>query len=451
MRLAALILALLAACGCKADKHVAKSDASTHAPDVQPVGPAEEAGPASLPGDAVQNPTNPQDTGVVTTPAGQLWAPTDTAAEWRPWLPEYCPNVEVAISPAGDAPRLEWESCGDGCDKLRVNWQYVGSRALIESNVTKIDGKVRLGLHVVADLDHWWKALYDENDRPLGLWRSNDGDTCGGNFLMAARNHTCFVQEILEPGLTRGLHVLLDPMDPTKEPLAVYKSKGLVGYGCTDEFLVTADLANRWYARALPDGEESEIQVDGEVFDAAAVGDQLLVRRHGYDGEEQKLDGWIWSPALGAQKLVSPTNEFLFRFDGDGTNIVWAQMQARSIVDVVPGSLWVSPFGTVPDQLQPRRIGEVPRTTMGWGYSALAGNLFAIIEGNMSQVQDVTRLHLYRLSDGQRWEMPNPPGLIAGPILHLDADEIYLMGLTENHLTRTIIRQRLNALGIASE
>ena len=427
------------------------SDASTPTPDVRLVDSAAEGGPAGTPSDASEKPVGARDTAVVPTPPGEPWAPTDTAAEWRPWLSEYCPTVEVAISPAEHAPPLEWESCGDGCEKLEITWRYIGRRAFVESDVTKIDGNVRLALHVVTDLDHWWKALYDENDRALGLWRSNSDHICGGNFLKAARNHICFVQEILEPGLTSGLHVLLDPVDPTKEPLAVYKSNGLLGEACSDDWLLSSDNGYRWYARALPDGEESQIQVDGEVFDAAPVGDELLVRRHGYEGDEQKLDGWIWSPALGARKLVSPPDEFLFRFDADGTNIVWAQMQARTIIDVVPGSLWVSPFATSPEQLAARRLGEVPRTTVGRRYSAIGGGFFTLLEGNLSQVQDVTKLHIYRLGDGKHWEVPNPPDLIPGAILNVDAEDIYFVALTQDHLKQTIVRQRLDALDITSE
>jgi hypothetical protein len=136
-------------------------------------------------------------------------------AGWQavPWAPADC--MYVADDPVLAVPELEWTDCGTGCSRLVPNWLSKSGIPLQAAQVYRAGSTLRLGLHMwVGEPGYWRKAIYDENWKPLAVWKRGAAQ-CGANLLQWTPKHVCLS---IGTGLDPTLQAFLDPREPVRPP-----------------------------------------------------------------------------------------------------------------------------------------------------------------------------------------------------------------------------------------
>lgn len=374
---------------------------------------------------------------------------------WVAWLPSECPGIDVSRAPAYAAPELIWQDCPGGtpgCRHLKVTWSFNPAYAypFQGADVSIVDGAVRFSIYMNTDAG-WLTPTYDETDAPVAAWRGwyDNVSPCGGGDLCWTRAFTGFVfMRTLAGGYKRpAVHTALSPLEG--QLVSSWGSQGGILMGCSEHLLAAIDLVGNGYVRDMSSGQEYPILSDGSVFTLFPVADGAIVQRMGSTAGHQVLEPWIWHPPDSIQRLINPGDELVFDIRADATTLAWLQMPTESVYDIAGGALWASPFTTNPAEVAPKKIRDVPPTTSSTGYHVQGGGYYALVEGSMSasMSNSLTKVHVYRLSDGRHWEVPNPPQTRSLSLFHIDSDELWFMRELSEPPWRTIARQRLDALG----
>jgi hypothetical protein len=77
----------------------------------------------------------------------------------------------------------------------------------------------------------------------------------------------------------------------------------------------------------------------------------------------------------------------------------------------------------------------------GIGAGLVRNGHYAVLEGRINTPDESRRLHVFRLSDGEHFVVPNPAGTLPGLPLHVSADAVWYYG--ERTVVATIIQQEL--------
>ena len=364
-------------------------------------------------------------------------------AGWQavPWAPADC--VYVADDPALAVPELEWTECGTGCSRLVPNWLSKSGIPLQAAQVYKAGSALRLGLHMwVGEPGYWRKAIYDENWKPLAVWKRGAAQ-CGANLLQWTPKHVCLS---IGTGLEPTLQAFLDPANLSGPPKSFYATESVVPLACNEELFVGSSSGGIPYVRDLQSGLERWVQ-----FPTATAGDPSLSGAHaffvhfGSEQGQEKLTGWIWKRPDTLEQLIDAGSEMVYDFRSDGETLVWIQTTSPSSWDVAPGTLWTSPFATVSAGVTSMQRRSVPSVSLVPQYKIVNQGHYAIVEQPAESPERY--LHVYRLSDARHWLVPSPADVRPADLVYIDAEEVWFIGTTLNNAKSTIIRQRLDALG----
>lgn len=396
---------------------------------------------------------------------GGLWQPTGDP-EWTkvPWVD--C-GAAYAKHPEQAVPPLVWQPCEGnvpGCERLRFNWQY--EEGVSPMQVQRNGGvfKTPAGLVLVMAVGTSYGAqvlqmlaAFADAKTPIAAWKGPSG--CIPVLMEWSATHVC--QAFGSP-----LRVGLVPLGPDLHtaPLKSFESAPDLPVACNATKLVAMDLANDYYVRDLQTDALHEIGWStGVPFDPRVHEEIALVQRWHSDALNNPIvEGWIWTPPNSLTLLVDASPELVYDIRTDGQTLVWLQATASAEFEWVPADIWVSPYATSPAGLQPKKLRQHPRASIGLTSARIGAGLYAAIQPekggpNSSSVDH--RLHIYRLTDGRHWELPRfvdiapgaAPGTLTVPVevLALDAEEVWYS--TRSQTTGagpwTIVRQRLAVLG----
>jgi hypothetical protein len=398
---------------------------------------------------------------------GGVWQPSgDPGWTKIPWVD--CGAV-YAKHPEHAVPPLVWNACEGGipgCQRLVVNWDYkfppFATQDTFGGGVFKTSSGLIFLLWILTK-DSKTLAAYADAETPLAAWHGetpNGLNSCGPVIMEWSSKHICQAFGGLPP-----LRVGLVPLggDVNGAPSKTFKSAADVPAACNETKLFAMDTANDWSVRDLETDAVHELGwPTGVAFDPRVHGELALVPRWGSDASNnQILEGWLWTPPNSLIKLVDATPELVYDIRTDGTTLVWLQSASSGIEQWVPADIWLSPFTTDPSKLQPKKLRQHPRASIGATSKRIGGGFYAAIEPEKSGPNSYSpnhRLHLYRLSDGRHWELPRfediSPGAapdtftVPSAVLQLDDTEIWYEAKSQTTGTRwTVVRQRLDALG----
>jgi len=165
----------------------------------------------------------------------------------------------------------------------------------------------------------------------------------------------------------------------------------------------------------------------------------------GIANQAESVTGWSWKLPNTSQKLVDPGSELVFDIRSDGTTLAWVQTTAKWIDEIAPGWLWTSPHTTEPAAVVATKRREVPAIGASETGKGIGGDYYALVD--QSGGKEEQYVHVYRLSDARHWKVPSPADVRAADIILIDAEEVWILGITPKGAPSTIIRQRLDALG----
>jgi len=366
-------------------------------------------------------------------------------AGWQavPWAPADC--MYVADDPALAVPELEWTDCGTGCSRLVPNWLSKSGIPLQAAQVYKAGSTLRLGLHMwVGEPGYWRKAIYDENWKPLAVWKRGAA-LCGANLLQWTPKHVCLS---IGTGLEPTLQAFLDPTNLSGPPKSFYATESIVPLACNEELFVGSSSGGIPYVRDLQSGFETWVQPPvGWSLDARLAGPHLFLVVQDLTQQMGRLTGWVWKRPNNLEQLVRPETENLFDLRSDGKTLVWIQTQSASVWEVAPGVLWTSSFATSAASLQPTERRTVPSISAAQSTKTANDGHYGLIEQTTSGSDAKRRVHVYRLSDAHHWQVPSIADVLPTDMIYIDSEEVWYLGATLNGATSTIIRQRLDALG----
>jgi hypothetical protein len=366
-------------------------------------------------------------------------------AGWQavPWAPADC--MYVADDPALAVPELEWTNCGTGCSRLVPNWLSKSGIPLQTAQVYKAGSTLRLGLHMwVGEPGYWRKAIYDENWKPLAVWKRGAA-LCGANLLQWTPKHVCLS---IGTGLEPTLQAFLDPTNLSGPPKSFYATESIVPLACDEELFVGSSSGGIPYVRDLQSGFETWIQPPvGRSFDARLAGEHLLLVVEDTSGANVKLTGWIWKRPNTLEQLVDPGSEVIYDMRSDGQTLVWVQVSSAALGTLAPGTLWTSPFATSAAEVKGTARRATPPMYLAESSKTANQGFYALIE-QASEGNDAERhVHVYRLSDARHWAVPQISDVKPSKMIYIDSEEVWYLGATLNGAPSTIIRQRLDALG----
>jgi len=379
-------------------------------------------------------------------PADDFWTPTGdpkwAAVDWAPGC-----LIEAATRPEHAMPELVWTDCEGlaGCQRLDPNW-YVRKKIYLGfANGYRKSNRSSLGVGTAwGDGAEWRFAVYDQTWRPKAVWRGNTGD-CNGVALRPTPWHVCFLSAKSGGPAVAGL---FRAEDLTGTPLLTYTTKGRLSEGCTADLAISFNTVGRSFIYDFNLAHEVELSVPtGEAFIPESVGPAAFFSRSYANGNgKQALDGWVWSPSLGAKPLIDPTGKFVADIRSDGESLAWLELDMTSISFSAAGTLWSSPATLDKASVSRRLVREVPSTTITMNHKAIGGGFYAMLEQHTGD-QSVVKLHVYRLADGRHWQVPTPPDLLPGSIVWLDSDEILFESNWLSGASYGLIRQDLSQLG----
>lgn len=393
---------------------------------------------------------------------GGLWKPTQDAG-WTeiPWVD--C-GAMYANQPENAVPPLTWIPCEGnvpGCTRLLVTWDYgfppLGTQGFAPS-VFYVDGKLRLTLWLVIKGVGEVLASFDEAMKPIGVWRGSL--TCKVFHAGWTSAHLC----LAAGGVPPAEIALLPITKPYGPPLKTFKQTQDLVTECTATHLFTMDTAAEHWVRDLASDNLYHLGwSSGRAFDPRVHGTTALMQR--YDGPPGAviLDGWVWTPPNTLAQLIDVFPDMIWDLRTDGTTLAWVRVAQNDLSTWQPGELWVSPMTTDAAKMQPKKLRDVPASSIAKSANGIGEGMFALIEPKhlegapLSDAPD-HELHVYRLSDGKHWKLPRipdlspaaEPGYVSAPteVLRVDAKEVWYFTKSQTSLTPwTIVRQRLDVLG----
>ena len=383
---------------------------------------------------------------------GSPWSAGD--ASWAPlsWAPEGCDDIEYALEPSKAAPTLEWIPCENGnpgCTRLVTDWERSVpqlarfSPYLFHSNPGSAEPFLWAArVQTEEDLE----VVYRDNE-PILVIRSGDL-YCKPSRTQPTAKGACIVFPQPE-----GNHVALVDWDAPNSVVQLAESQASYSRGCSGEHRLASTTGPYLYSLALSTGVETPLWWEDGLFATAQRYEpfSLVVVGSGADG---KREAWYHTEESGQQRLSIDGQVWSLTFDGQ--EIVWMEVEGDpyALPDQMPGVLWASPAPGYGDW-SPRRIAEVAPTFFGFGAQRSGKGMFALVEEKPDGFD--RRIHVYRLSDGRHWELPNLPDLVRtddadkstvpANILRVTDTEVWWVGMSESvKQATTVVRQRLDTL-----
>jgi hypothetical protein len=380
------------------------------------------------------------------------WSPGETAWAPFPWAPEGCKGAQYAIEPSEAAPTLSWIPCengNSGCTRLVTDWdRSVPQRARFSPyhfhSSPKDSEPFLWAARVQTDED--LEVVYRDNSPVLVIRSSDTYCKPGRTQPTSAGACTVFPQP-------EGNHVALIDWDDPSSVVSLAESQASYSRGCTSEHRLASTTGPYLFMLSLSSGVETPIRWEDGLFMTAQMYDDRALIVRGADAGKQ--DAWHWNDESGLQRLSIDGNVWALTFDGH--DIAWLEVEpeeGNTLPEGKPGVLWTSPapgFG----EWNPRRVTDVAPTVFGMGGQVSGNGIFALVEDKPG-VYD-RRVHVYRLSDGRHWELPNLPDLVRTDdlekstvpinILRVTDTEIWWVGMSESvKQVTTVVRQRLDTL-----
>jgi hypothetical protein len=397
-------------------------------------------------------------------PSDGFWVPSGDP-EWQPLSWVHCKGALGAKNPEHAAPPLVWVPCEEnrpGCQRMLINWARANPpfrpQMLTLGDVYKSGAALRYGLFVGHEGGaENMLVLYDERHLPIAAWSGPSG--CSPWFVQASSAHVC----MSFGGVPPATIALLPAADLIGTPIKTLTTVADAPFGCNADLYAGGSLAKEIMIRDLQGGTEHLVRwPNSATFQPALHGDSAFVQRWTTvaapdGGGREVIDGWLWLRTNTLIKLVDPSPDILLDFRADGGTLAWVQSPTQDVYQPMATSLWTSPVATEPGKLVPRRVRDSAPAIIGTTNFALGGGYYAIIDGIPNRNQ--SKLHVYRLSDGKHWVVPDLPDLgfgnipsgsrsVPSAILFLDSEEIWWVGMSQYvQQPRTIVRQRLDALG----
>ena len=389
---------------------------------------------------------------------GSAWS---ADASWAPlpWAPKGCEGANYALEPAKAAPTLRWIPCENGnpgCTRLVTDWERsVPQRPRFAPNRFHLEpsGSEPFLWSARVQTDEDLEVVYRDSD-PILVIRSGDL-YCNPGFTQPTAKGACTVFPQPE-----GNHVaLIDWDDPTKAP-PLFESSAMFSRGCSAESrLASPGGSPNLYMLSLVTGVETWLRWDDGLFMSAYMTDNLALIVRGVDmmpGQEVAVqDAWYWMASVGLKRFPIESNVWALTFDG--SEIAWLEVEAEGVNTLPEGKpavLWASTAPWLGDW-SPRRVADVPPPVFGLNAQRSGKGIFASIEDEPGTFD--RRVHVYRLSDGQHWALPNLPDLVRTDdadkttvptnIVRVTDTEVWWLGMSESvKQVTTVVRQRLDTL-----
>jgi hypothetical protein len=240
-----------------------------------------------------------------------------------------------------------------------------------------------------------------------------------------------------------GFFALIDVTQPSTVVRAIQTSAD-GSYLLSDNLVVGRNLAGSLFSYDIESGVEREVTLPSAVPHIESLqNDRILLTRHASEEGREVLDGWVWTHADGAKRLINPDAGFVFDLESDGEFLVWTTSNGEQALEWHDVEVWRSPLVYDEAEVQATKLGTVPNTRPSYAYGHAQNGYYAVIEGSLSQGAEAdTRIHLFRLGDGFQVQLPKPEDTQPGEVLYIDSEEIWYFG-SRDGITATIIRQRL--------
>jgi hypothetical protein len=345
-----------------------------------------------------------------------LWRmPSDGCFKHVAWPDAGC-NVEVAIDPVLAAPPLVWIPCPGGtpaCDVQKITWWTKIAQPL--ASVMRWGEGYRWGILLVLphdDTSDLLATVYDENAKPLVVWRVAYGPGCVLKRPLVTPSRVWMgvsssaAKQIFNIAPPWGSEAAASVPIPYSSRDQYWTSQGdwMVSHLNDGATLEIANLAT-----------QTDIMLEGKFGRPHAVGDHVLaVIYPEYDfGQVAVADN-----QTGAVTTLTATTapDKVKNVASDGKTLAWIVQPGND----VPGWLWTSPFATTAATLKPQKRRPTPpireqHSAAGSGYYAMYSYKYK------SDGAGDGKFHVYRLADAHEWTAEFPPG-VPGPneILYVD-------------------------------
>jgi len=278
---------------------------------------------------------------------------------------------------------------------------------------------------------------------PVAAWRG-DAKKCGANLLQWTPPHVCLA---IGRGLDPTLQAFLSPSDLAGDPIDVFATEVLIPLSCNEQLFIGSSTGGIPYLRDLEAGLERWIQFPNAMaVDPSLSGPNAFFVLMGVEQNHEKLTGWVWRRPDTLEQLVDAGSEMVYDIRSDGDTLVWVQTASTSSLDPATGTLWTSPFATSASEVQATERRSVPALTIVPQYKVAGQGYYAFVEQPVGSPERY--LHVYRLSDARHWKVPTIPDVRPADLIYIDAEEVWFIGTTLNDANSTIIRQKLDALGL---
>lgn len=388
-----------------------------------------------------------------------LWVPVQNL----PALVEGC-EVYRATRP-NDVLRIRWVACGDGCQQLDLGPDWgVRDQGLHRDGVATFYAFRSQPRHpdradqpsitttVIATVE---RSTFAAQVRDLPFLASFCGygvDLAGSSIVVNTffdahdapqRIRRVFVTDPITPRwpLPHLFEVTLNPGSGLHSPAA---SDALVAYqNQPNERVLLADRATgEWrYLSDLEPGYDGNPQnltaVGRDLFYEVWASRQLSVAHASLDSDAELF-------------IALPVEERadVFGFETDGVDMVWLQGYGRECSYGCPDDhdrleVWTSPYATRPEDLRPRRVGEIPLRARG-GYEIGAGRYATMdfVPGTTDQFE----MLVFELATGRVARFRLPDGWLPLDPIDLHETELLVYARHVDEPRRTLFRFELASL-----
>ena len=365
-------------------------------------------------------------------PAG--WVPL-------PGLPEGCvieraEHPEVLFTP-------EWESCGDGCERLALEparQRAFGSDAGAHDGDTGYFTLIRGG----ALGEHRIVVVGRTEGPPIAGWRSiviEGGSVCDLDPVALHSTHAAAATRVydeMRPRFDAIYHAPLAMIGAATEPVAVLDAMWLPGGNviqnlATSDTTVAGEVQLAGYIAVAEDGAlyrliDASSAVRGIPQNVHVVG--RWVYWGDYDAPRRIARG---SATVAPEVYLERPGADMMGMRIDGEWVAWQEGPAGGPYTAM--ELWAAPYAEDPSALSPRRV----RALGGFSsQSTLGAGVYAVMSSSV-------QIDLYDLTDGRKRTYRAPAGVGMTAPLYVTADEM-LVPATYPGERRTLLRIALASL-----
>lgn len=271
---------------------------------------------------------------------------------------------------------------------------------------------------------------------------------CALHGVFPSHSHTCVATTAIGSAPTR---IALFPRNgPIAQPTFTFQSSEPLIDHCGDRFSVgfvgalgKLSTGEQWNAASAFGGLETVNSpiVDGDV--ALTMGAESVLDHHSI---------WAWDVNRQSRRVLTASQPFIQDVRSSGGSIAWVEAPSNNVSD---GQLMTGQYSFAGGVSGIRSVHAVAGAVVSRARYAMGGGYYALMSMKSLDWSDGSSVHVYRLSDGRHWQVPEPPAFYdpskkirATTLLYLDDQEIVYAGSADPSGWETeVVRQRLDALG----